>query len=764
MVSKTIIVSKDTREIVESSFINWDYYKNSTILITGATGLIGSQIVWALISANKNLNTNIKIIALVRDMQKVKAIFPSYLPYIKFIKQDIKEQLVYKGNVDYIIHTANTTSSKEMFQNPSNTIDTIINGTKNILEFAKKKKVKSLIYLSSMEVYGEIPIDKNIKLKESDYGYLDILKPRNSYPEGKRSAESLCAAYYYEFGLPVKIARLSQIIGAAVDYDDNRVFAQFARNIVEKQDIVLKTKGETIRSYCYITDAVIAILAMLEKGKNGNSYNVANPDTTCSIKEMAEMLCKKYPSSKVCFDLNQNTDYYLKVINYYLDISELQNITGWKPFIGIEEAFSRLISSFIYKKNFVYSNTNFINKLIIDFKKYLKNRFINSDINFNTSLAYMLYYRFQPLDKNKIVFSNFCGKSFGCNPKYIVEEILRRKLPYEIVWFVDNRDKEKYKKIFPDEVNLQIFQRQNVLRELSQAKLWIDNNRMSGYFQNGLKKRKNQYYIQTWHGSLGIKKLDADVKNFNNPIWLKYAKLDSLNMDYLLTNSIFEERVLSSALFYNNKLLKSGHPRNDIFFKDCKNIIKKVKDYYNLKFDTKLVLYVPSFRDTGIIDCYNLDYQRLLDALAYKFGGDWKLLIRLHPRISALKEHLISKQNNIINATDYPDIQELLVTSDVAITDYSSCIFDFMLSRKPAFIYAEDIEKYKQYRGFYYPLESTPFPIAQNNEELAKNIESFDYENYRQKVEMFLEDKGCYEDGHAAERVVDLIEEIMSKK
>ena len=139
------------------------------------------------------------------------------------------------------------------------------------------------------------------------------------------------------------------------------------------------------------------------------------------------------------------------------------------------------------------------------------------------------------------------------------------------------------------------------------------------------------------------------------------------------------------------------------------------------------------------------------------------MLVRLHPNFRQYQKRVIPQRENIYNVSEYPDIQELLVASDIAITDYSSCIFDFMLSRKPGFIYATDIKEFDEDRGFYYPLTSTPLPVAKNNDELRKNILEFDYKSYRKKVEEFLQEKGCMEDGHASERAVDLIEEIMNE-
>ena len=341
---KTKFEEQDTLEIVNSKYINWNFFKNSTILVTGATGLIGSQIVLSLLCANEQLNTNIKILALVRNKEKAKKKFKDVkTDKLKFIIQDITEQIDCE-KADFIIHTANGTASKGFVENPVETIDSIYTGTKNVLEYAKNNNIKSAVYLSSMEVYGNIGLDRKEPLKEEDYGYMDVMKVRNSYPLGKKIAENMCHSYFSEYEVPVKIARLCQTIGAGIDYNDNRVFMQFARNVIEKQDIVLHTKGETIRSYCYITDCVAAIFCILEKGKNGEVYNVANSETTCSIKEMAEMLCNKYPISNLRMEINEN-NYYLETIKYVLNISKIKSDTGWNPKVSLEEMFSRLITN-----------------------------------------------------------------------------------------------------------------------------------------------------------------------------------------------------------------------------------------------------------------------------------------------------------------------------------------------------------------------------------------------------------------------------------
>ena len=188
---------------------------------------------------------------------------------------------------------------------------------------------------------------------------------------------------------------------------------------------------------------------------------------------------------------------------------------------------------------------------------------------------------------------------------------------------------------------------------------------------------------------------------------------------------------------------------------------QKIKDkVYNtlgINKSKKIFIYAPSFRDDFKLDCYMLDTQALKQVLEERFGGEWCILIRMHPRLASVSNVIFEYNESVINASYYSDIQELLLASDIAMTDYSSCIFDFMLSRKPAFIFATDIEDFNTERGFYYPLETTPFPVVINNFDLIAKIKTFDEKKYKEEVENFLKEKGCMEDGQASKRVVELI-------
>lgn len=345
------ILQTDLEEILKED-IPFDKFDEKVVLITGATGLIGSQLVKLLACISRKRNINIHVLAMVRDYEKAQRILRNILhrDNIQLVYGDILRKISYEGHVDYIIHTASVTSSQFFVKYPVETIDIAINGTKNVLEFAKEKNVQSIVYVSSLEIYGVPTV--NIPIDETAYGYIDPLQVRSSYSEGKRLAECLCCSYAAEYNVPAKIARLSQTFGAGVEYNDTRVFAEFARCVIEHRDIVLHTRGNTVRTYCYTRDALIALLIILFKGNIGEAYNVANENTKISIKDMATLVCSLSKENiKVQFDCPSDLSMYgyNPEMIIALDCTKLKKI-GWSPTINLKEMFNRLIGSMALKR------------------------------------------------------------------------------------------------------------------------------------------------------------------------------------------------------------------------------------------------------------------------------------------------------------------------------------------------------------------------------------------------------------------------------
>lgn len=323
---------------------------NSKILITGATGLVGSAIVKRLLKQGDS-----KVIALVRNAEKAEKVFSNYkTDNLEIMISDICDLKPKAIGVDYIVHAASQTSSKAFVNNPVETINTAINGTTAILEFARINPVKSFVYLSSMEVYGSPVTDE--KIYENHSTNLDTMSVRSCYPESKRMCENICASYFSEYDIPVKIVRLTQTFGEGVAYNDERVFAEFARCAIEGRDIVLKTKGKTKRNYLYLEDAVDAVLTVLLKGENGNAYNAANEDTYCSIYEMAKLVAEKCSNKKISVIIEENNDIakfgYAPTLKMNLSTEKIRGL-GWNAKVGLSDMFKIMIRDM--KQNFCKS-------------------------------------------------------------------------------------------------------------------------------------------------------------------------------------------------------------------------------------------------------------------------------------------------------------------------------------------------------------------------------------------------------------------------
>lgn len=325
--------------------------QGKTVCVTGATGLIGQTLVSALLryGAEAPEEDRIRVIACVRSEEKARRLFGGIdrgnLHLL--VTEDIASMPVEKlpQRVDYMIHAASQTSSRAFVDQPVETIFTAVDGTRRALEFAKNNDVRAFLYLSTMEVYGT-PADDG-KIDERHGTDLDTMQPRSCYPESKRLCEVLCASWQKEYGVPVRVLRLTQTFGPGVLYDDGRVFAEFARCAIEERDIILKTAGLTCRSYLYTADAVSAMLTVLLRGDPGEAYNGANESTYCSIREMAELVAAECADGKIGVRIEEEADPgrlgYAPTLHMNLDTAKLQAL-GWKPVRGLAEMYRRMIA------------------------------------------------------------------------------------------------------------------------------------------------------------------------------------------------------------------------------------------------------------------------------------------------------------------------------------------------------------------------------------------------------------------------------------
>ncbi len=307
--------------------------RKESCLVTGATGYIGRHI------CRRLLSEGCLVSVISRDKKRISDIYADDSD-IKVYEMDITDTCRMdniNSSFDYIIHCAAVTRSDIMISNPVEVADGIVIGTRNVLELAKKCEAKSVVYISSMEVYGKLK-DTGEPVTEDVLGDIDILSARSCYPLGKRMAEQYCYGYYSQYGVPVKIARLAQTFGKGTDKNDTRVFMQFAKAAKYGKDIVLKTAGMSYGNYCGIEDTVEGILLILRKGENGQAYNVVNEANTMRIRDMAELVAgglscaedKQHGISVIC-DIEDNTKTgYAPDTELRLSSEKLRGL-GWKP-------------------------------------------------------------------------------------------------------------------------------------------------------------------------------------------------------------------------------------------------------------------------------------------------------------------------------------------------------------------------------------------------------------------------------------------------
>lgn len=336
------VLKEDVRQFAEQ-FELWEQLKKKTFLITGATGLIGSVMIKCLLELNRQRHLGIKIFAVVRNLEKANLLLGSDDENLQFLLIELNainaDSIGQK--VDYLIHLASPTIGKYMEEHPVETFDLAYQSTYALLKLAKQTNMKSVVYVSSLEYYGQVLDDRLIT--EDMQGYVDPVSPRSSYPLGKRAAEYLCYAFSKEYRTPAKVARLTQTFGAGISENESRVFAQFAKSILKGEDIILHTSGKSAKPYCYTMDAITAILYILLQGKGGEAYNVANPDTYICIRDMAEYLRNNFnPDIDVRVELNDNMG-YAPVTMLRLSVQKLLDL-GWQPRYGLKEMFERLIN------------------------------------------------------------------------------------------------------------------------------------------------------------------------------------------------------------------------------------------------------------------------------------------------------------------------------------------------------------------------------------------------------------------------------------
>ena len=340
------VISNDIKEIISTPIIDWNRLDKKTVLITGANGMLPSYMVYTLLSLKEQRRLDVKVIAQVRNKTKAEEIFKDYLHNTSFelLVQDVTIPYSSLNDVDYAVHAASQASPKYYASDPVGTLMANVEGTINVLELANEKECESVLFFSSAEVYGESEAEN---ISESDYGYLDPTSVRSCYAESKRMGEQLCSAWNSQYGTHCKSVRPFHTFGPNMSLNDGRVFADFVKNIVNGENIVLKSRGEAKRAFCYVTDATVAFFKILLDGEDGMSYNMGNPEQEISIRELAQQLIGMYPEKglQLIYDINESDKVQQTAVKSVLpNINNLKKL-GWSPSIPVTEGFRRVIES-----------------------------------------------------------------------------------------------------------------------------------------------------------------------------------------------------------------------------------------------------------------------------------------------------------------------------------------------------------------------------------------------------------------------------------
>jgi len=409
-----------------------------------------------------------------------------------------------------------------------------------------------------------------------------------------------------------------------------------------------------------------------------------------------------------------------------------------------------------------------VKKILIDISK--KNIVFRKLLRFTKrtkeKLGYQKYYRKYKVDNKTVFFETFNGRNYGCSPKAIYEKMITMNefKDYKFVWSFNNPSKHEVKK--DKRLIIVKHNSKDYFKYLSISKYWIVNS----IVEERVKKKKEQIYVQCWHGT-PLKRLRYDIEvdgailNTISEI-RRRNDIDAARFDYFLSPSKFCTKVFTSAfnlkaLGKSDILIEEGYPRNDSLFHFTEKDVTKLKKKFGIKGNKKVILYAPTFRDnqhtSGVGYTYELGID--FDSLKEKFGKDYVILFRAHYFIA--KSIDLSKYDGfVIDASDFDDVNELYMVSDIIMTDYSSVFFDFANLKRPMLFYMYDLDLYKgKLRDFYIDLKELPGPITETQEDLEKSLENIsNYEKeYKEKYKKFNEKYNYLDDGDASYRVIKKI-------
>lgn len=369
---------------------------------------------------------------------------------------------------------------------------------------------------------------------------------------------------------------------------------------------------------------------------------------------------------------------------------------------------------------------------------------------------FILFFRFFPLRKNFVLLSNFNGNPYGDNIKYITEE-LRKNSKLKFFLIVDKFYSNDKVPSYVIQVKLKSIKLAYLLET---SKIIISNVRM-GFFY----KRTNQLYIQTWHGNGAMKKSEKDIIEVLDPGYVKGAQRDSKRIDIFLSGSRFLTELFFNSFWYSNYVCECGCPRCDVLLREDAKIRKKVYNSLSIQKEKTICLYAPTFRNVdSTFHLNDLNFFELKEALDKKFNRDFVILVRAHSNARKTLGRFKFDNNFIINATDYPDVMELLSVSSVLVSDYSSILHDFAFKYGPAFRFVPDLDEYRKDWGTYFSFDEYPYPYATESKELCKLIMNFDEAKYNRQIDLFNKKIGLISRSDSSVEVSELISQFLSCK
>ena len=453
--------------------------------------------------------------------------------------------------------------------------------------------------------------------------------------------------------------------------------------------------------------------------------------------------------------LDTRIDFYFRIYDGDVFYQDLIYLGNFKSFSNDEERF--LVN--IYKDNLFYSYYSSQGKHSFALWITSEQSFEKSYVIARGRTIYSDYLK-DKLNENMVFFESFFGKSYTGNPKYIYEAMLKMGLDkkYTFVWSYSGENKD----IIPgNPIIVERFKAGDYYKYLALSKYWVNNIIFPIHY-----KRKGNIYLQTWHGT-PLKKLGYDItipgpevegrENFYS---------ESRNWDYLISSNTYSTEIFKRAFKFEKDVLELGYPINDIFFEENGEKIKKLKEKFDLPMDKKIILYAPTWKDDEKNDSwehyFNLEID--LERLHEKFSDEYIILLKMHHLVSENLKIAESMKDFAIDLSNYDDIQELYILSDILITDYSSVFFDYAHSRRPILFFVPDLEHYiSNVRGLYLNMETDmPGPIIKDNDYLIECLENIDdvKEEFKEKYDEFYEEFCSICKGHSSEEIIKKVFEL----